>query len=837
MKNKSVKLKISIIVILNMFLLGSIITIISVNSSLNSLTNSEMNKLTTLKITKKYEITNYFNYLKGLLTSLASNQGTKEAFLDFEDGFYKLSNEIKLDLSQIKNELKIDFENNYLNSVNYEVPNSKQRRSIDSYIPKDTNALIAQYIFITNNKEKLGEKNNMNYNKEYDSTYMRAHKKYHSSFDSFLTSFELYDIFMVDLKGNLIYTDFKEKDFATNLKIGVYSDTGIAKVYKKALELEYGELAFNDFAPYEPSYNSAASFIATPIFINGIKKGVLIFQMPVDAINNIMSFNGDYEAAGLGQSGECYLVGQDYKMRNNSRFTKDINDPIVQKLNSTIGVWEIKTDSTKEVMSNKSNKFGNWIIDDYRGVSVLSAYSKIDIYGQTSWAIVAEIDEDEALLSAHKLEKTMIIVAIVCILLSILILRYFINQIIAKPISKFQDGLLHFFKFLNREKNTVELLKIDTKDEFGVMADIINENIVKTQKSLDEDKQVINSTIKIMSEFEQGDLSQRIDINSTNPTLNELTILLNKMGTNLENNIGHVLSTLDEYTQYDYTKKVSTNNIKKDLLVLATSVNLLGDSITEMLVENKKNGLTLEDSSNKLMDNVNTLNKNSSESATALEEIVSALGEITSNISNNTENVVKMSGFARELSTSASSGEELANQTTIAMDEIDEQVTSINDAITVIDQIAFQTNILSLNAAVEAATAGEAGKGFAVVAQEVRNLASKSAEAASEIKTLVQSATDKANTGKVISKKMIGGYNDLNQNISKTLDLISGVETASKEQMEGIQQINGTINSLDQQTQQNASIASQTQSIAQQTDGIAKLIVTNTNEKEFDGKN
>ena len=122
------------------------------------------------------------------------------------------------------------------------------------------------------------------------------------------------------------------------------------------------------------------------------------------------------------------------------------------------------------------------------------------------------------------------------------------------------------------------------------------------------------------------------------------------------------------------------------------------------------------------------------------------------------------------------------------MDEINNQVHLINDSILVIDQIAFQTNILSLNAAVEAATAGEAGKGFAVVAAEVRNLASRSAEAAKEIKAIVENATSKANQGKDIANNMIDGYKQLNQNISQTINLISDIEMSSKEQLSGIEQ-------------------------------------------------
>jgi methyl-accepting chemotaxis protein len=181
-------------------------------------------------------------------------------------------------------------------------------------------------------------------------------------------------------------------------------------------------------------------------------------------------------------------------------------------------------------------------------------------------------------------------------------------------------------------------------------------------------------------------------------------------------------------------------------------------------------------------------------------------------------------------------GQKLASQTTESMNEINKEVNEINDSISLIDQIAFQTNILSLNAAVEAATAGEAGKGFAVVAQEVRNLASRSAEAANEIKALVQNATSKANNGKSIANEMIDGYTELNESISKTLELIQTVEDASKKQQMGIEQINDAITELDKQTQQNASVANHTKDIAVQTQNISYDIVADADEKEFIGK-
>ncbi len=308
--------------------------------------------------------------------------------------------------------------------------------------------------------------------------------------------------------------------------------------------------------------------------------------------------------------------------------------------------------------------------------------------------------------------------------------------------------------------------------------------------------------------------------------------MLELMAANICGDIKKIQLALQKFQSLDFTHR-----IPNPTGLTSQGLNNLAEIINKMLVENKENGLALDKSSDILLKNVDNLNKNSNEAAAALEETAAALEEITSNISSNTDNIVRMAGFANALTVSANDGEKLASQTTKAMDEINNEVTAINEAISVIDQIAFQTNILSLNAAVEAATAGEAGKGFAVVAQEVRNLASRSAEAANEIKTLVQNATTKANDGKNISDKMIEGYKGLNSNISKTIELISDVEMASKEQLSGINQINDAVAALDQQTQQNAMIASQTHDVAVETDIIAKLVVSNADEKEFIGKN
>jgi methyl-accepting chemotaxis protein len=295
--------------------------------------------------------------------------------------------------------------------------------------------------------------------------------------------------------------------------------------------------------------------------------------------------------------------------------------------------------------------------------------------------------------------------------------------------------------------------------------------------------------------------------------------------------INKLREVLNAFSRLDFRVR-----IENDKGLVAVGLNNLANIINDMLIENKSNGLTLDESSNILLSNVDKLNVSSNQAASSLEETAAALEEITSNIRNNTQNIAKMAKYSNEVTASSKHGEKLARETTIAMDDINNQVNLINDAISIIDQIAFQTNILSLNAAVEAATAGEAGKGFAVVAQEVRNLAARSAEAAKEIKIIVENATSKANEGKDIANHMINGYKELNDNIQQTINLISDIEMSSKEQLMGIEQINDAVNSLDRQTQENAQIAGQAHDVAIITDNIAKVVVNDTDTKQFIGK-
>ena len=433
-----------------------------------------------------------------------------------------------------------------------------------------------------------------------------------------------------------------------------------------------------------------------------------------------------------------------------------------------------------------------------------------------------------------RIVELMLLIMIIMIIALIITANIVIKSIVVDGIARFNKQFQVFLDFSQFKINKYVEAQVEGNDEISEMIYQLNDTAKNVTKQLQDDMRVMGEIVLTTDKVEQGIYACRINARTKNPMIQTLGTTINKMIDAIARDMGQLRDTLEEYSNDDFRNKVIIDDtLKADMKVVLESVNRLGDSLSNSAKQNLSNGQHLQSNSSTMTQSVNNLANKANQQAASLEETAAAVEEITSITRNNANNASKMSELGSRVKTEVSNGMNLATKTSTSMDDINDQVTAINEAITVIDQIAFQTNILSLNAAVEAATAGEAGKGFAVVAQEVRNLASRSADAANEIKTLVESAASKANEGKKVSDDMIHGYESLNENFSQTIKLIEDVSSASKEQMTGIEQINDAVTMLDRVTQENASEANSVAQIAEDVSKMANDLVSDAQTKKF----
>ena len=449
------------------------------------------------------------------------------------------------------------------------------------------------------------------------------------------------------------------------------------------------------------------------------------------------------------------------------------------------------------------------------------------VLSQIGFAAISTV----AILSDHKISAVITVNIVFAIIVGYI--NYNSMQRVVGGINRIKEYIENLMDYMFFKTNNIRKAEYIKNDDIGAILKELNEYFDKYDKMRKDDMHVLGELVIALDKVAQGIYSTQINSSTSNFMVHTLKEVVNKMLVRANTNIEDLVEIIGLYSEHDYRKQVNINPILKGKMKLAMEqINQLGSELNNNAKHNLENGTLLEKNSLTMNRSVENLANKANAQAASLEETAAALEEITGITKNNTQNAHKMSNLSKDVKDSVVLGENLANKTAFSMDEINAKVEAINEAIEVIDQIAFQTNILSLNAAVEAATAGEAGKGFAVVAQEVRNLANRSAEAAKEIKDLVENATSKTNDGKKISDEMKVGYNNLNKLISETIDIIQDVSIASSEQLKGIEQINDAVAILDRVTQENASEASNVALIANETLDMAKILVEDAKTKK-----
>lgn len=438
--------------VLSGFLAAVIITILSIsivsyNIASDGMHHEGIQKLTAIREIKGSQIESYFQNVRNQVETYSENRMIIDAMKDFKSSFHSIKNELDVDqdaLNAMQNSIRSTYESEFIPKLSENLGRSV---SVGKYVPNDASTEILQYHYISKNSHPTGSKNGLEAAND-GSTYSRHHKKYHHSINNYLEKFGYYDIFLVDPDtGHIVYSVFKEVDYATSLLNGPYKDTNLAEVFRAARNAKSTEfIKLEDFKPYHPSYNAQASFIASPIYEDNQKVGVLIFQMPVDNINSIMTSDHKWSEVGLGASGETYLVGDDYKMRSQARFLienkkaylelmKEVgtSSDVVKALDhmdSSIGLQDVKTDGTEDAISGNTDAR---IFSDYRNVPVLSAYRPLAIKDM-HWAIMSEIDEVEAFADVYSMRNIVLIISITVLILVGAFAIFFSRKVIVQPI-------------------------------------------------------------------------------------------------------------------------------------------------------------------------------------------------------------------------------------------------------------------------------------------------------------------------------------------------------------------------------------------------------------------
>jgi methyl-accepting chemotaxis protein len=307
----------------------------------NAITESETaikhqveQKLVAARDLKKSQIEDYFTLIDNQIKVASSAPWIidaadylKQAFFD-----YPLQTGGKIEISAIKNYYESEFDRVFKENNNGNSANTSQLLSNIS-----DNALFLQQDYIALNSNPLGSKDSL-VKTQNNSAYDILHQEYHPTLRKYLQTYGFYDIFIVEPdSGHIIYSVFKELDFATSLITGPYKDSGLGQAFKQGMQLQNADNSvLIDFAPYLPSYDAAASFIASPIMRDGERLGILIYQMPIDGINSIMTNKQSWKGTGFGETGETYLVGGDNLLRSQSRFLIEDKAGYLQALSNSV---------------------------------------------------------------------------------------------------------------------------------------------------------------------------------------------------------------------------------------------------------------------------------------------------------------------------------------------------------------------------------------------------------------------------------------------------------------------------------------------------------------------
>jgi methyl-accepting chemotaxis protein len=703
-----------------LILLAVVLGYYASRQSAASLDRRAYDQMASIRAGKQEEIAAYFNNVRNLMRTVATTAEVRQALIDTSSTQAQMVDDLNVDLEQARTALASYYRDDF--GRQFTARNPGQRADLTDFVktlPPQT--VAAQYAYIANNPNPLGKKNEIDQAND-GSAYSAAHARIHPYARRAVQNYGLYDFFLVDAKtGFVVYTYFKELDFGTSLRNGPWAQTGLGQAFSKGAAAKTPEEVFiTDYATYRPSYDDQASFVSTPIVQDGRTVGVFIVQLPIDRVNEIMTFRGKWEDVGLGESGETYLVGPDKTPRSISRFMQENSNGFIAMMrglkladaklaamdsrDSNVGLMSIDTRGVEQALAGES---GTAVYPDYRGISVLGSYAPIQILG-LRWAILSEIDESESNAPVSALQRGILFVGLGTLLLVGLIALFSglrLARSINVPLSQVQ-ATVQKIGAGDLEART----RLQSTDEIGQLSSafdtLLDEKVAELARAQQENEQLNNSVIEIMMSVAQ--LAQR-DLNVKVPVSEDVT--------------GAVSDAIN----------MMTSSTVKAL----RQVNLISAQVSDSSGRVRERAGTVLKLADEASNQANAASAELSATANALRQ----MGEQAQGAGRDAERALTTT--AEALSVVRATVEGITNsrdqirETEKRVKRLAERSQEISSAVNIIGQIAERTSVLALNASMQAVAAGEAGRGFAVVADEVKRLAENAREATQQIAGLV----------------------------------------------------------------------------------------------------
>ena len=558
-------------------------------------------------------------------------------------------------------------------------------------------------------------------------------------FTTYKEKYGYYDLYLFNPDGYLFYSVEHQPDYQTNMLSGPYKDSNLGRLVAEVLETKQFGLA--DFERYEPARKAPAAFVAQPLVYKDNVELVIAAQLSLDHINAIIQ-----ERAGLGETGESYLVGSDKLWRNNSNFLRELGLETTV-LNPNIAV---DTVASQRTLIGKS---GTEVIENYRGVQVLSSWSPIIVQELTAtkpkgitWALISEINLEEI---RRPLVKMMWIIGITFGGAGILVAVVAI--VLAGGLTIQVRKIMDLFSNIGMG-NFDARAEITSKDELGTMAESLNamlDNTLVLIQSREERDAIQKSILKLLEEISglaEGDLTRRAEV--TAEMTGAIADSFNAMAEQLSDVVLNVKRTTGEVTATSRKVNLSTGQLAKTSQTQTKQISQAIADITEMAAS------------------IQQVAENAVQSATVSEQS-------TVNAKEGAE-AVQLTNKAMEAI------RENSQETARTIKRLGESSQEIGNIVQLINDIADRTSILALNASIQAAMAGDAGRGFAVVAEEVQRLAERSTKATKQIDTLIkniQGEINEAGTSMEESIQRVVEGSNLADNAHNKLQEIETVST------------------------------------------------------------